>query len=62
MAQLRTRQIQVEATGCTDPERLAALNAEMRVIYDSMVELRREQIMERLEPAEPKRRWWRFWR
>lgn len=53
MAQLRTTQLRVEAEGCHDRDRLAAINAEMRVIYDGLVEIRQQQIMERLERDTP---------
>ena len=62
LAQLRMNEITTleapAAAAAGDLERLKALRAEVEVIYASVAEIRREQLMEEIEPPRVKRRGW----
>lgn len=50
----------LEGRGCTDPERLNALSAELNVLLESLREIRREQLREHIAGARTdswQRRW-----
>lgn len=52
--------LHTEAKLCTDPERMKAILAELEVLFRSVTEIRREQLVERIRAqSKPRKRWWR---
>ncbi len=62
LVQLEIAQLMREAQRCRDGERRIAIRAEIDVRVDSLIEMRRqqllEQIQERAERPALRRRWW----
>lgn len=57
---LEARRLQREGQSCSDPERLAAIVAELDVLVASAEDIRRDPLIEQLERSAPRRRrWWR---
>lgn len=62
LAMLEINELAREARSCTD--RLAVITDEVEVRRRAIVEIRREQLVEKIVPGPsgPSRRWWRPWR
>ena len=61
LAGLQVKRLAAEASGCTDPDRLSAIRAELEVLHDSLLSIREEQLLEALENERVRRRWWQLW-
>lgn len=57
MIQLEASRLRAEAQLTNDPDRIRVIGDEMQILCDSLIEIRREQIMDSM--SKPKRRrWW----
>lgn len=60
LVKLEVDRLGSEARHCSDPDRLDAIQREMEVLHNSMLEIRREQIISMM-PKPKGRPWWKFW-
>lgn len=59
LIKLEVDELADEARTCSDPERITVIRQEIEVRHASMVEIRRQQLLDQIERANPKKRWWR---
>lgn len=61
LVKLEIDQLAAEARTCSDPDRLRVIAQEIEVRHASMVEIRRQQLLDQIDRAnpKPKKRWWR---
>lgn len=57
LVKLEIDRLGAEARSCNDADRMTAIRQEMEVLHNSMLDIRREQLMAQLKPAK-KKRWW----
>lgn len=60
LVQLEIAQLMRETHRCRDGERRVAIRREVDVRVDSLIEMRRQQLLDQIERARPpvRRRWW----
>jgi hypothetical protein len=60
LVKLEVDRLAAEAAVSSDLDRIQAISAEMDVLYASLLEIRREQLVEQVERSQPKpkRSWW----
>lgn len=60
LVKLEIDRLGAEARLCTNAERMTAIRQEMEVLHNSMLDIRREQIISMM-PKPKSRPWWKFW-